>query len=62
MGIIERISRLVGGKDPTVDTDSHRIDATTAGRNPDPIIGGEYGGGIPPNYLPTGVNEGRPKK
>lgn len=30
-------------------------------RNSDQIMGGEHGN-IPPNYLPTGVDEGRPKK
>jgi hypothetical protein len=52
MSIIERIKRLFTDKDRTVDTASGRIDKITAGE----------GGAIPPNYLPTGVDEGRPKK
>jgi hypothetical protein len=38
-----------------------RVDNMTAARGDDAVRGGE-GGSIPPNYLPTGVDEGRPKK
>lgn len=31
-------------------------------RGTDHLQGGEYAGGLPPNSLPTGVDEGRPKK
>jgi hypothetical protein len=61
MSIIERIKRLFGGEDRTVDTESHRIDTMTAGRSGE-IYSQSEGGSIPPNYLPTGVDEGRPKK
>lgn len=61
MSILARIKRLFGG-DRTVDTDDSRIDSMTAARASDHLMGGEHGGGIPPNYLPTGVDEGRPKK
>ncbi|HET9324299.1 MAG TPA: hypothetical protein VFO03_10490 [Gaiellaceae bacterium] len=61
MSVAERIRRLFG-RDRTVDTDARRIDSLTAARGTDHLQGGEYGGGIPPNYLPTGVDEGRPKK
>ncbi len=43
------------------DTFSSRVDNMTAARGDDAIRGSE-GGSIPPNYLPTGVDEGRPKK
>jgi hypothetical protein len=49
--------RAEGEKD-TVDA---RIDSITAGRQFDAFTQSD-GGGIPPNYLPTGVDEGRPKK
>ena len=61
MSVAERIRRLFG-RDRTVDTDARRIDSPTAARGTDHLQGGEYGGGIPPNSLPTGVDEGRPKK
>lgn len=43
------------------DTADERITAQTAGKHIDPLLGGTEGGSIPPNYLPTGVDEGRPK-
>jgi hypothetical protein len=43
------------------ETATGRIDAMTAGHADDAVRGGE-GGSMPPNYLPTGVDEGRPKK
>ncbi len=46
-----------GGK----GTFDSRVDDMTAARGDDAARGGE-GGSIPPNYLPTGVDEGRPKK
>jgi hypothetical protein len=36
-----------------------RVDNMTAARGDDAV---SEGGSIPPNYLPTGVDEGRPKK
>jgi hypothetical protein len=61
MKILERIKRLFGGDDRTVETDAGRIDKMTAGRQGDVFTQSE-GGAIPPNYLPTGVDEGRPRK
>ena len=61
MTIIERIKRFVSGKDRTVDTDSRRIDKLTSTREGQALTQSE-GGGIPPDYLPTGIDEGRPKK
>jgi|EndMetStandDraft_8_1072994.scaffolds.fasta_scaffold5057681_1 hypothetical protein len=61
MGIVERIRRLFS-EDRTVDTDAERTDAMTAARGIDPLQRGTEGGAIPPNYLPTGMDEGRPKK
>ena len=43
------------------DTADARIDTMTAARGYDHLQQSE-GGSIPPNYLPTGVDEGRPKK
>jgi hypothetical protein len=43
------------------DTADTRIDSMTAGRQYDAFTQSD-GGSIPPNYLPTGVDEGRPKK
>jgi hypothetical protein len=43
------------------DTAEERIDTMTAARGWDHFNQSE-GGAIPPNYLPTGVDEGRPKK
>jgi hypothetical protein len=61
MSIIERIKRMFSGADRTVDTDSMRIDKLTSTREGQALTQNE-GGGIPPGYLPTGVDEGRPKK
>lgn len=61
MSIVERIKRLFRNEDRTVDTDQRRIDSMTVARESDQLLGGEHGG-IPPNYLPTDVDEGRPKK
>jgi hypothetical protein len=61
MSIIERIKRLFSGEDRTVDTDSMRIDKLTSTREGQALTQNE-GGGIPPGYLPTGVDERRPKK
>jgi hypothetical protein len=49
--------RSEGEKD-TVDT---RVDSMTAAHQYD-VFTQSDGGGLPPNYLPTGVDEGRPKK
>jgi hypothetical protein len=43
------------------NTFDDRVDNMTAARGDDAVRSGE-GGSIPPNYLPTGVDEGRPKK
>ena len=62
MSILDSIRRfLERNSDRTIDTDSQRIDAMTAARGYDHLDQTD-GGGIPPNYLPTGVDEGRPKK
>ena len=61
MSILGRIKRLFAD-DRDRETSSERIDAMTAARGTDHLEGGTEGGGIPPNYLPTGVDEGRPKK
>jgi hypothetical protein len=61
MSITERIKRFFSGEDRTVDTDSTRIDKLTSTREGQALTQSE-GGGIPPGYLPTGVDEGRPKK
>ena len=61
MSIIERLKRLFGGEDRTVDTEDARIDKLTSTREGQALTQNE-GGGIPPNYLPTGVDEGRPNK
>jgi hypothetical protein len=52
-----RSERKIDGK-RTFDS---RVDNMTAARADDAIRGGE-GGSMPPNYLPTGVDEGRPRK
>jgi hypothetical protein len=62
MSIVDSIKRLFGGKEGTVDTDAERTDSMTAARGTDHLLGGTEGGAIPPNYLPSGVDEGRPKK
>lgn len=62
MSIIDSIRRFFErNSERTHDTDSDRIDAMTAARAFD-HPGRSDGGAIPPNYLPTGVDEGRPKK
>ena len=61
MSIIERLKRLFGGEDRTVDKEDARIDKQTSTREGQAMTQNE-GGGIPPNYLPTGVDEGRPNK
>jgi hypothetical protein len=61
MSILERIKHLLSGKDRTVDTQDQRIDQLTSSRESQALTQSE-GGGIPPGYLPTGVDEGRPKK
>jgi hypothetical protein len=61
MTIIERIKRFFRGEGRTVDTDSKRIDSLTSAREGQAITQNE-GGSIPPNYLPTGVDERRPRK
>jgi hypothetical protein len=62
MSIVDSIRRFFErNSDRTHDTHSDRIDAMTAARGYDHLDQTD-GGGIPPNYLPTGVDEGRPKK
>ena len=61
MSIVERIKRIFSGEGRTVDTQDQRIDKLTSSREGQALTQSE-GGGIPPNYLPTGVDEGRPKK
>ena len=61
MNIIERIRSFFAGEGRTVDTQDQRIDKLTSTREGQALTQSE-GGGIPPNYLPTGVDEGRPKK
>jgi hypothetical protein len=43
------------------DTFDSRVDNMTAARADDAVRGGE-GGSMPPNYFPTRIDEGRPKK
>jgi hypothetical protein len=63
MSLIERIRTFIRrSPDRTRDTDTGRIDAMTSARQGDQFYGGEHGGGLPPNYLPTGVDEHRPRK
>ena len=61
MSIVERLKRFFSGEGRSVDTDSERIDKLTSTREGQALTQSE-GGGIPPNYLPTGMDEGRPKK
>jgi hypothetical protein len=62
MSVFERIRRFFQRQsDASRDTHADRIDAQTAARAFD-HPGRSDGGAIPPNYLPTGVDEGRPKK
>jgi hypothetical protein len=61
MSIVDRIKRLFGGEGRNVDTHDTRIDKLTSTREGQALTQNE-GGGIPPGYLPTGVDEGRPKK
>ena len=61
MSIIGRIKRVFSGEDRTVETHDQRIDKLTSSREGQSLTQSE-GGGIPPNYLPTGVEEGRPKR
>ena len=61
MSILERVKRIFSGEGRKVDTHDQRIDQLTSSREGQALTQNE-GGGIPPNYLPTGVDEGRPKK
>ena len=61
MRILARLRRVVSGEDRSVDTDSLRIDKLTSTRECQALTQSE-GGGIPPGYLPAGVDDGRPKK
>ncbi len=61
MSIIDRIKRLFSSEGRTVDTEDQRIDKLTSAREGQALTQSE-GGSIPPGYLPTGVDEGRPKK
>jgi hypothetical protein len=63
VSIIDSIRRFFERQsDASLKTDSDRIDAMTAARGYDHVDERTEGGAIPPNYLPTGVDEGRPKK
>jgi hypothetical protein len=50
-------------EDDAADADATdgRIDSMVAARGYDHLEGGTEGGSLPPGYLPTGVDEGRPK-
>jgi hypothetical protein len=62
MSLLQRIRRFFERQSETShDTDAGRIDAMTAAREFDALNQSD-GGAIPPNYLPTGVDEGRPRK
>ena len=61
MSMIERLKRMWRIQDRSLDTEHRRIDQMTASREGTAITESE-GAAIPPNYLPTGVDEGRPKK
>jgi hypothetical protein len=61
VSLVERLRRFFSGQGRTVDTHDQRIDKLTSAREGQALTQSE-GGGIPPNYLPTGVDEGRPRK
>jgi hypothetical protein len=64
MSIIDSIKRFFERQaDATHDTHADRMDSWAAAHDFDRIdFDGAGNSGIPPNYLPTGVDEGRPKK
>jgi len=62
MSIIDSIKRFFDRQsDATHDPRGDRIDAWAATQDFD-RDNSAGNSGIPPNYLPTGVDEGRPKK
>lgn len=62
MSVLQRIRRWFERQtDATQATDDDRVDAMTSARQFDALNQSD-GGAIPPNYLPTGVDERRPRK
>lgn len=61
MSIIDRVKRLFSSEGRTEDTEDARIDKMASSREGQALTQSE-GGSIPPGYLPTGVDEHRPKK
>ena len=63
MSILDSIRRFFERQsDASHDTHDDRIDAMAAAQDFDRDFDGAGNSGIPPNYLPTGMDEGRPKK
>ncbi|HEY7706464.1 MAG TPA: hypothetical protein VH968_04785 [Gaiellaceae bacterium] len=63
MSIIDSIKRFFERQsDATHDPGPDRVDSWAATKDFDQSFDGAGNSGIPPNYLPTGVDEGRPKK
>ena len=64
MSIVDSIKRFFEREsDATHDTHGDRMDAWAATQDVDRMDSdGAGNSGIPPNYLPTGMDEGRPKK
>jgi hypothetical protein len=64
VGIIDSIRRFFERQsDTSHDTHGDRMDSMAAAQDFDRFdFDGAGNSGIPPNYLPTGVDEGRPKK
>lgn len=64
MSILDSIRRFFERQsDASHDTHADRVDSMAAAQDFDRAnAGGDGNSGIPPNYLPTGMDEGRPKK
>jgi hypothetical protein len=64
MSIIDSIRRFFERQsDASHDTHADRMDSQAAAHDLDRFdFDGAGNSGIPPNYLPTGMDEGRPKK
>ena len=64
MSIIDSIKRFFERQsDASTNPEDRRIDSWAATQDFDRTnLDGAGNSGIPPNYLPTGMDEGRPKK